>query len=247
MIWKKYLPITIACLLTGFLLSTALQNQSAGQEDPEIVQNKTLIDIIDNLEAETNILETSITDLRDEIEEIQKKEAPDRDQIVQMQDKIDQLELYSGRSDVNGPGITIELDDNLAGAEAAKSKNPGLYNPEEFIVHDKNILYLVSALRGQAEAISVNNQRIVSTSDIRCVGTVIMVNSSRLAPPFEIKAIGDPDRLEAAVKNCEEYDYLKSKDMPFSLIKGEDVSISAYKGSNTVNFAQPVKVEKGDS
>ncbi|MGI6677729.1 MAG: DUF881 domain-containing protein [Dehalobacterium sp.] len=245
--WNKFLPITITCLFTGFLFAMALQNQIVGQEDSDVTQNKTLIDIIDNLEVETNILEESIVNLREEIENIQKQASPDRGMILQTQKQIDQLKIYTGLSDVTGPGIIIELDDNLAGAEVAKSNNSSVYNPEDFIVHDKNILYIVSALRGHAEAISVNNQRIVSTSDIRCVGTVIMVNSTRLAPPFQISAIGDPDRLEEAVKSCDEYTFLKSKEMPFSITKKEDITIPAFKGSNSVNFAKPVKVEKGDS
>lgn len=244
--WKKYIPITIACILTGVLLTTAFQTQTAVKDDVKTSNNKTLIDIINNLEAETNVLEETIDSLRKQIEDIQKQEAPGQGFLVSLQDQIKQLKLRSGHTDVSGPGIIIELDDNVAGAEAAKINNPDMYNPEYYIVHDKNLLYLVSALRGQSEAIAINNQRLVATSDIRCVGTVIMVNSSRLAPPFQIKAIGDPRLLEAAVLNSDEYLILESREMPFSITKAEDISLPGFKGSSTINYAQPIKDGKGD-
>jgi len=245
--WKKYIPITIACILTGLLLTTAFQSQTAAiKGDTKTNNNKTLIDIINNLEAETNVLEETIDSLRKQIEEIQKQEAPGQGFLVSLQDQIKQLKLRAGQTDVSGPGIIIELDDNTAGAEAAKTNNPDMYNPEYYIVHDKNLLYLVGALKGQAEAIAINNQRLVATSDIRCVGTVIMVNSSRLAPPFQIKAIGDPRLLEAAVLNSDEYLILKSREMPFSITKAEDISLPGFKGSNTINYAQSIKEGKGE-
>ncbi|MEL7563897.1 MAG: DUF881 domain-containing protein [Dehalobacterium sp.] len=245
--WKKYIPITIACIITGLLLTTAFQSQTAAvKDDVKTSKNQTLIDIINNLESETNVLEETIDSLRKQIEEIQKQESPGQGFLVSLQDQIAQLKLRSGQTDVSGPGIIIELDDNVTGAEASKANNPEMYDPEYFIVHDKNLLFLVSALRGHAEAIAINNQRLVATSDIRCVGTVIMVNSSRLAPPFQIKAIGDPRLLEAAVLNSDEYLMLKSREMPFTITKAENISLPGFKGSNTINYAQPIKEGKGE-
>lgn len=244
--WKKYIPITLACILTGLLLTAALRTQTAVQDEIKASKNSTLIDIINNLEEETKVLEESISSLRSQIENIQQQEAPGQGFVVSLQDQIQRLKLRSGQTNVSGPGIIVVLDDNTAGAEATKANNPNFYDPENFIVHDKNLLYLVSALRGQSEAIAINNQRLVATSDIRCVGTVIMVNSSRLAPPYEIKAIGDPLLLEAALLNSDEYVYLKSKDMPVSITKAEDISLPDFKGSNTINYAQPIKEGKGD-
>lgn len=243
--WKKYLSITIACILTGLLLTTAFQSQAGIKDDTKTGNNKTLIDIINNLEAETNILEETIDSLRKQIEEIQKQGSPEEGFLSSLQDQIKQLKLRSGQTEVSGPGIIIELDDNIAGAEAAKINNPDMYNPEYFIIHDKNLLYLVSAIREQAEAIAINNQRLVATSDIRCVGTVIMVNSSRLAPPFQIKAIGDPRLLEAAVLNSDEYLILKSREMPLTITKAENIALTGFKGSNTINYAQPKKEKEG--
>lgn len=238
---KKYAAITIACVLTGLLLTMALRTQTAIQNSEKNSKNKTLIDIINNLEEETQTLEETIGSIREEINSIQEKSAPEEGALVSLQHKVQQLKLKAGQTDVYGPGITITLDDNTAGAEAAKVNKPEIYHPEDYIVHDKNLLYLVSAIRGLAEAAAINNQRLVTNSDIRCVGTVIMVNSTRLAPPYEIKVIGNPELLQAAVKNSDEYIYLKAKEMPVELVSSDTIKIPAYKGSNTFHFAQQVK------
>jgi len=245
--WRKYLSITAACVLTGLLFTVALRTQTAALDDEKVNKNKTLIDIINNLEAETKVLEDTIGTIRDQIDQVQKDQSPEEGVLVSLQNQVSKLQLLAGQTEVSGPGIIIVLDDNTAGAEAAKINNPEFYDPEDFIVHDKNLLYLVSAVRGHAEAIAINSQRLVASSDIRCVGTVIMVNSSRLAPPYEIKVIGNPGVLEAAVLNSDEYIILKSKEMPVSITKMDNINLPAFKGSNTFNYAQPFKEEeRGD-
>ena len=97
-------------------------------------------------------------------------------------------------------------------------------------------------LRREADAIAVNGQRLVATSDIRCVGTVIMVNSTRLAPPFEISAIGDPALLQATVENSDEYINIKIiRNMPVTIQTANKIVIPAYKGSNILKYAHPSK------
>ncbi|MGI6065244.1 MAG: DUF881 domain-containing protein [Bacillota bacterium] len=238
--WKKHIAITIACVLTGFLLTVALKTQTATSSE-NINKNQTLIDIIETLESDTQLLEDNIGTIQEQINAVQKQETSGQGIVTDLQNQVEKLKLRAGQTEVSGPGITIVLEDNAAGAEAVQKNNPELYNPEDFIVHDKSLLYLVSALRGQAEAIGINNQRLVASSDIRCVGTVIMVNSTRLAPPYEIKAIGNPKLLEATVLNSDEYFFLKSKEMPVTITQMEEISLPALKGSNTANYAHPVK------
>lgn len=96
------------------------------------------------------------------------------------------------------PWDYITLDDNTVGAEFAQKNNPTTYVASNYIVHDKDLLYLIRSLASATEACSVNDVRITDSSSIRCAGTIILINSTRLAPPYEIKIIGDPDELEAA-------------------------------------------------
>ena len=235
---KKYFTTTILCLLTGFLMVAAFQTQTALLKTQEENQNKAIIDMIETLETELDTLEQNISTTRKEIQEIEAEQSAAEASSLTLQETLSTLRVRSGLTEITGPGIIITLDDNVAGAELAKNQNPNYFIPENFIIHDKNLLYLINTLGLHAEAIAINNQRIVTSSHIRCVGTVIMVNSSRMAPPYEIKAIGVPAILEACVTSSGEYKGLKAREMPMKITQEEEITLPAYTGSLSFEHIQ---------
>ena len=105
---------------------------------------------------------------------------------------MEQLEIAAGRTDVEGPGVTVILQDstqtNVTGDEA------------DYLIHDNDLLSVVNELRSAgAEAISLNGERLLANSEIRCTGAVVTVNGRRYAAPYVIFAIGDPDTLYSAL------------------------------------------------
>ena len=95
---------------------------------------------------------------------------------------------------LQGKGIILTIDDSQQTIKAGENKN--LY-----IIHDEDLLRVVNELRAAgAEAIAINDQRVTGTSEIRCVGPTVLVNEIRLAAPFVIKAIGNPQTLESSLK-----------------------------------------------
>lgn len=241
MIKKWHVWLTVICLVSGLLMVTLFKTHQSLQAEATTRKNDTLISIIEDLEKETESLEQRIKDLHQLIDEARKKQSSGQGLMADMEQDIKELKMMAGLTEVKGPGVVVVLDDNAKGAEAAKSADILNYNPENFIIHDKNVLYIINDLKNAgAEAISVNNQRIVTTSNIRCVGTVILVNSTRMAPPYEIKAIGDPDKLEEGVLNSQEYMWLSKKDFPVKVTKHEELEIPAYTGNFSPNFAQAV-------
>ena len=104
------------------------------------------------------------------------------------------------------------------------------------------MLTVVNELKAAgAEAISVNGQRIISTSAIRCVGPVIQVNYQKVAAPFEIKAIGNAQYLESAmnIKNGV-VDMLKQLGVGISMTREKEVNIPKYEGNLTFKTAVTV-------
>ena len=70
----------------------------------------------------------------------------------------------------------------------------------QIIVHDTDILEIVNVLRNAgAEAISINDQRIIATTPISCIGTVIKINDEKIGGPYVIRAIGNSDYLKTAL------------------------------------------------
>ena len=69
-------------------------------------------------------------------------------------------------------------------------------NTSSYLVHDGNLVAIINELKSAgAEAISINNKRITSSTAITCAGNVIQINGEKVGSPFIIKAIGSKDLL----------------------------------------------------
>lgn len=237
---KWHLPMTLVLLTTGFLLVTALRAAATSDNTPWRQKNESLVGMIQAQEDEIKKLEDTIDFKRTALDRHQKNVSSGKDELQALQDELEKSKTLSGLTEVEGSGIVIVLDDNRKKYEAGPAKNPAL-KPEDFLIHDKHILYIVNELRvGGAEAISVNDQRVISTTDIRCVGPMIMVNTTRLGPPYTIKAIGNPDNMTRILELPEsEYNILKAAGYPVQSEKQTKVTIPPYKGIYQFTYAQP--------
>jgi uncharacterized protein YlxW (UPF0749 family) len=105
--------------------------------------------------------------------------------------------VAGGTVPVSGPGITVKLDDAPADAPARNDAN---INPDVLVVHQQDIQGVMNALwAGGAEAMELEDQRVISTSAFRCVGNVLRLEGRLYSPPYEVRAIGDPAKLRAAL------------------------------------------------
>ncbi len=189
-------------------------------------------------------LEEEIRTLRQQITDLENALATGTRQAQVLNESLQQAKLLAGLVDVEGPGIELVLKDSekKVPPEAVESFLTDLY-----IVHDYDLLRVVNELRQSgAEAISINGQRIISTTGIRCVGPVIFINDVKMASPFVIHAIGDPQTLIGALRTPGGVlsDILNADPKMVSLKAMDKVRIPAYTGSTQFRFAQPVKSEE---
>lgn len=241
---KWQFTLALVSIISGILLMSLIQTNQGNRSEATERPNADLIEIINRVEEETLFLEERLSDRRDKIDQIRELQVHGLDHLSDLKGELAWLRKKTGLTEVTGPGITIILDDNEEMAAIAKAADPLTFDPGGFIIHDKDLLYLVNDLRiGQAEAISINNQRIISHTDIRCVGTVILVNSTRLAPPYEISAIGDPEKLIYQVSNGQTFPWLKGRGFPVKITEKSSLKLPTYKGSFLTNHLQNVKGE----
>lgn len=136
-----------------------------------------------------------------------------------------------GMTEVNGQGVTIVCKDGEISSSSILTS--------QYLVHDGDLLNLVNALKNAgAEAISVNEQRIVNKTSIYCSGNIIMINNERVGSPFVIKAIGNPEALYGAIVMPGSY-YSKMKDdgVQVSITKENSVVIPKYNGNYKYEYA----------
>lgn len=236
---RHVLSISLILLLTGIAVSIWFRAWTINANSGADTENQMLVKVIKELEAETLLLESDIESLRAELAGQTGDAANSDEYIARLQQELAQIQLLSGQTAVIGSGITITLNDNTAGAEAAKQADPANYYPENYIIHDSNLRYLLNDIAYLADAVAINGQRIVDLSDIRCVGTVIIINSTRIAPPYEISLIGSAALLEGALQESSQYIYLKNKNMPLKVTRHESLILPAYTGTILTTYAQP--------
>jgi len=236
---KKIISLAIVCLLAGIFFSMSLKTyqMTSQSADPSTSKNNTLIEVIKTLEKETSDLETQVANMNKKLQQAIAVKGASAEDIAELQDSIEQLSFIAEQTPVTGPCLVITINDNVAGAEAAKEANPLTYNPENYIVHDTDLRYLLNDISYIADAIAINGQRLVNSSHIRCVGTTIMVNSTRMAPPYIISLIGPPELLEEALLSSTQYNYLKNNNIPIEIKKEESAVLPAYSGSINSEYA----------
>lgn len=186
----------------------------------------------DNLYYEVEKLENIL-------EEERANSTQNNEELSELENTIKQGNKILGLSEVTGEGIIIKVNDNQE-----ISLNNLYTDPNESIVHDKDLINIVNNLKNVgAEAISINGQRIISTSSIECDGNVVMINGEKIAAPFEIKAIGLPESLIAVDRFGGYVDYLReyrSLDVTVqtSTVLKEKITIPKYSGIIKFEYAE---------
>ena len=107
------------------------------------------------------------------------------------------LEEEAGLTAVSGPAVRVSLDD--AGLDAASL--PEGVSVDDVVVHQQDVQAVVNALwAAGAEAMTIQDQRVISTSAVRCVGNTLILRGRVYSPPFVVTAIGDQDALLAGLE-----------------------------------------------
>lgn len=147
------------------------------------------------------------------------------------EDELLKLELedndkVQGLTDVKGKGVIINLDDNREVDETE------VLNISSYLVHEEDLLQIINELfNAGADAISINNQRVVSTTAILCDGNIIRVNGEIISVPITIKAIGYPESLYYALMRPQGYlDVMQKDGVIVKVEKSDDITISQYEG-----------------
>lgn len=103
--------------------------------------------------------------------------------------------FWAGRRAAVGPGLSVTLTD-----ASPTAPRPPWATPNDLVIHQQDLQAVINALwAGGAEAMTLQDQRVIATSAFRCVGNVLLLHGRHFSPPYTVRAIGDPDRLHAAL------------------------------------------------
>lgn len=181
----RNIAMMLVCLLLGVML--ALQYKSVNYNQSLASFGNMRLEELKNelitLQNQKSSLQERLMELEEENQTYAKVKAGDSEAAQQIQNNLRKARIFAGLETVKGAGIIVTLD-NYASID----------------VKDYDILNIVNELRATgAQAISVNDERIVAMTEIREAGQYIMINGKQFKAPFTIKAIADPDDLDRSL------------------------------------------------
>jgi uncharacterized protein YlxW (UPF0749 family) len=229
------LVLLLPAVLFGLLVSVQWRTQ-ADRNELTVRYNTPLLDAAKTLQNEQATLKSQLADLRAELDQIQASASTQSDAAKDLQARIDALKLVAGLNERTGDGVTITLDD-ARGSAAAK-------DVEKSICHNTDLTDIVNqAWRGGAQAIAVNDERIVGSSSIYCVGSTIMVNGTLMSPPFTVVVIGPQNELLATYDDPTQLRDIKQRrdvyGLGFRVSRAGGLRIPPYRGALNVRYATP--------
>lgn len=170
-----------------------------------------------------------------ELEKQRQNATQNNSDLESKEEEIKQGNKILGLSEVTGPGVIVTLSDSKKDISSA-------LDPSSLVVHDLDVLSVINELQNAgAEAISINDQRIVPTTGIICGGNIIDINQEKVGAPFVIKAIGLPEQLAALSRPGGYLETLKGYSIGVELKKSNNITIPKYAGTLTYNYAKTSK------
>ena len=191
--WRLLVPLT--ALGAGVLFATSAA--TARGTDLRSGRRLQLTELIAAQQADVATQERAASRLRSEVSAAAITAAAGSSIVAAERDRGQALALVAGTMAVTGPALTVSLDD---APRPATGRRPASDNPDDLVVHQQDVQSVVNALwAGGAEAMTLMGERVISTSAVRCVGNTLLLHGRVYSPPFVVTALGDPDRLRAAL------------------------------------------------
>ena len=228
--------LTLFSVIIGVFIATQMKMNVESYAPVTLTSIQTMKNEINTVNEEIRELENVIKIKEEELELLENIAKGDDNIINILSEDINKNRINSGKTNVKGQGIIITLYDN------PEERMPG-FDVNDDIIHDLDILIILNDLRlAGAEAISINGERVLSTSEIKCGGPTIRVNGRSSAVPFVIKVIGDSKLLNASVTAPGTYgDILKSVyKIGFDTSVEDSITIPAYSGRFDFKYAKPL-------
>ncbi|MEV0962999.1 DUF881 domain-containing protein [Streptomyces sp. NPDC049910] len=239
--WRPVRLLTAAVFaLAGMIFVTSF-NTAKGtnlRTDDSLLKLSDLIEQRSHGNAE---LDRSTAALRKDVDALARRD----DGSTEAEDeKLRALEVAAGTEKLSGRAVSVTLNDAPPNAQAA----PGYPEPQanDLVIHQQDLQAVVNALwQGGARGIQVMDQRLISTSAVRCVGNTLILQGRVYSPPYKVTAVGDPDRLREALTASpaiQNYQlYVKAYGLGWKVDEREAVTLPGYSGTVDLHYAKPAQ------
>jgi len=237
-----WISLTVLCAVLGALIGLSFKTQNRLRREGLPASNyPALGQEYKTLKKHSDGQETRIAELQHNLARVENSASSDSSQKRALLEDLNHARVTAGLTDMVGPGIIVTLNDSKRRIPSVPDGLPQAQ--ESLMVHDTDIDRVVNELKAaHAEAISINGQRYIATTPIRCAGPTVFVNDVPQTPPYIIKVIGDPKTMQDALnlpsgvaETLRALDAAMIKTQPVKTLK-----IGAYAGPTQTHYAKPV-------
>jgi uncharacterized protein YlxW (UPF0749 family) len=221
----------VVCTVAGVMVAVSALNARGTDLRPG--RNTDLVSLVQSQSARNRALARQVTQLRQQVDQL----AAARNPSDSLAPVVERASLAAGFVPVSGPGVTVTLDDAPASVSAEG------VDPDLLVVHQQDIQAVVNALwSGGAEAMTIQGQRVISTTAVKCVGNTVVLHGVPYAPPYVVQAVGDVNALEAALAASPPVTVFKQYVDAFGLVYEQDserrLDFPAHEGALELRHAQ---------
>lgn len=221
------------CLVAALMVVVSAVN--ARGTDLRPARNTDLVSLVQDQSRRNADLARQLTALRGQVDALTDAENSSSD----LPQRLEQLSAYAGLTAVSGPAVTVTLDD------APETVAADGVDADLLVVHQQDIQAVVNALwSGGAEAMTIQGQRVISTTGVKCVGNTVVLHGIPYAPPYVVSALGNQARLKAALAGSEPVRIYKQYVDAYGLVYDEHTDsrrvFPGHQGSLDLDYASPL-------
>lgn len=225
-------------LALGLLAAVIFVSARSSSVTPEerIGARVELAELIRAQQVRADELKARVDELALQVEAFEEA-APRTDDMLGLQVRIDEMAAPAGLTPVHGPGLVVSLNDSAQAASRGVDAN-------DLVIHEQDLHAVINALwAGGAEAMSVNGQRVLATTAVRCVGSVLLLHGRTYSPPYVIRAVGDEEMMQASLRRDDAVQRFaaaaKAFQLGYSVSADDELELPAYEGTAALQVARP--------
>lgn len=231
--WRFAVPA--ALVVAGMLFATGANN---ARQDAGGVRQEDLSGLVAQENRKVDAYDDRVERLQGDVNRISRSRARDDKVAAAAQKKSDKLGKPVGLRPATGQAVRVTLND-----APRTGVQEGNVPPDYLVVHQQDVQAVVNAMwAGGATAVQVMDQRLISTSAVRCVGNTLLLGGKVYSPPFTVTAVGPSDAMLDAIgrePGVRVYrQYVKRYGLGFRVERLGKTTIPGYQGTLDLRYAQ---------
>jgi uncharacterized protein YlxW (UPF0749 family) len=234
-LWTVLVPVV--ALVAGLLFATS--SRTALGTDLRAGESSQLPGLIRQRDAAVARQQEELARLQEQVQALTDQAASRNSEVAAAQADGAQEMASAGLTALEGPGLSVTLDDAPAQPNGAQ---PSSVAPDNLVIHQSDVQGVVNAMwAAGADGVAIMGQRLIATSAVICVGNTLLLQGRTYSPPFIVTAVGSAGQMRQQLAASYEVQLLKAAvdqfGLTYQVADQRQVNLPAYEGSLDLQYA----------